>query len=70
MSDTPNDGRPEGWTELLALMFIGAPLSDHGVEDGFDRVSFATWFIEGDWPAIQKSFPEFQIWLDKQKAKN
>lgn len=54
-----SDGRPAGWTEALALEFIGTQYVDC-----VDQ--FAKAFNEGDWPTIQKEWPEFQTWINKQ----
>lgn len=52
------DGRPAGWTEALALEFLS---------DGTDGPEeFAKSFLHGDWPTIQKEWPEFQTFINKQ----
>lgn len=60
LSMEEGDGRPAGWTEALALEFIAQKLDD------WECGTFATDFVEGDWPAIQKEWPEFQMWLDNR----
>lgn len=55
----PSDKRPAGWTETLALEFIGTQFVDC-----VDQ--FAKSFNEGDWPTIQKEWPEFQTFINKQ----
>lgn len=57
---TVNDLRPAGWTEALALEFIAHKLNDE--ECG----PFAIDFVEGDWGRIQRQYPEFQTWINKQ----
>lgn len=66
--ETINDGRPAGWTEALALAFVAADYSEHAVYGDFERIGFAKLFLHGDWPAILKEYPEFQLWLNKQKV--
>lgn len=63
-----SDNRPDGWTELMALKFVGAHYSEHICEDSFERIEFVKLFLEGCWPEIQSQFPEFQTWIDKQHA--
>ena len=57
LSMEEGDGRPAGWTEALALEFIGTQYVDCADQ-------FAKAFNEGDWPTIQKEWPEFQTWLN------
>jgi hypothetical protein len=55
---TFDDKRPAGWTEALALEFLS---------DGTDGPEeFAKSFLHGDWPTIQKEWPEFQTFINKQ----
>ena len=58
MTEELNDLRPAGWTEALALEFIADSRGDPS-----DLVTFAQMFSEGEWPGIQKEFPEFEKWL-------
>ena len=46
------DGRPEGWTEEMALRFIA---------EGYacEAEAFAQDFCEGDWLGIKRSYPGF-----------
>jgi hypothetical protein len=54
------DRRPAGWTEALALAFVGAQVATEGV-------AFAQAFAEGRWSEIQRDWPEFETWR-KQRA--
>jgi len=54
--DVPDDGRPEGWTEALALEFIGNIYVDA-------KDQFAKAFVEGDWNEVQRHWPEFDEWV-------
>lgn len=56
-----DDKRPAGWTEALALEFIAESL---------ELDSFANLFLHGQWPAIQKEWPEFQTWINTQLEGN
>lgn len=58
---TVDDKRPAGWTEALALEFIGVSAGHVGQLD-----TFANLFVHGDWPTIQREWPEFQVWINKQ----
>lgn len=70
MADILTDGRPDGWTEALALEFVGASWPDHGLMDDAARVQFAFHFTHGDWQEIQTHYPEFQSWLNERNARN
>lgn len=52
------DGRPDGWTEALAISFIAA--NGHGSEIG----AFARAFNEGAWQEIADEWPEFVAFAD------
>lgn len=54
-----NDGRPEGWTEALCLVYIGT-------EDSEDAELLAALFSYGDWNEIHKEFPLFVKWMNER----
>lgn len=52
------DGRPDGWTEALAISFMAA--NGHNPEMGM----FAKSFNEGAWQEIEDEWPEFVAFAD------
>lgn len=55
------DARPAGWTEALALEFIGTIWFS-------EPDQFAKAFVEGAWDEVKEHWPEFQDWLDTQRT--
>lgn len=54
-----SDGRPPGWTEAHALMFI----ADYGTPS---VEAFADAFVLGNWIAIRLHWPEFDEFVRRR----
>jgi hypothetical protein len=60
--EKPNDGRPNGWTEALALEWLAFYWVDG------DPQVFADLFVSGCWDMIREEWIDFAEWADERAA--